>query len=321
MPCNCLQAAWNGRKVHGRRVKAAGLVVPAARAGTGVQYAACCTGIGMLSASCSSPRNNAITVLQQRCSWQQQQHSPGNKQRARSPAQHGKLGVLAVLQPRSRRVRSRRSGGRWQIVTPAPTRSSTDGSTTASTSEAGDSSAIRRSCCHISFALLLTPRRLLLLCCSLCSLRDYIGFCLGLSSILFWIVAQVRCRAAAASHRSRSSRSRRSCADRAACTAVTARSCRNTSETTRTRAPRRSAPGSLQNGCWCGAAAACVAAPAWVAAAAAAADVVSRAAAASGAANTTLLPLLSLALQGDTFNLLGALLQGQQLPTTLYTAM
>lgn len=26
-------------------------------------------------------------------------------------------------------------------------------------------------------------------------------------------------------------------------------------------------------------------------------------------------------LQGDTFNLIGALLQGQQLPTTVYTAM
>lgn len=25
-----------------------------------------------------------------------------------------------------------------------------------------------------------------------CSLRDYIGFCLGLAAILFWVVAQVR---------------------------------------------------------------------------------------------------------------------------------
>lgn len=28
-----------------------------------------------------------------------------------------------------------------------------------------------------------------------------------------------------------------------------------------------------------------------------------------------------LCVQGDTFNLIGALLQGQQLPTTVYTAM
>jgi hypothetical protein len=81
-----------------------------------------------------------------------------------------------------------------------------------------------------------------------------------------------------------------------------ARSCPSSSPTTGTRAPRRSAPGSWRSGSW------------WVAPGSATPICVHGTAAGRQ-------PRRCRAPQGDTSNLLGCLMQGEQLPTTTYTAM